>query len=266
MFSVVIVLIACMLPITAFASDKSDSGENYVSESADLNFQKQFFKDKYLEILGFNEGEAKIKITYDQVITPKILMQSKTSPVKIQTADIEKTSSLTMMSGSGTNNWNKTGTYLCDGQYFYVSASLTVNILKRSDDERDFYQLSEYKLNWTANNPLLGSNDANGYCVGTSESAVIKQAGIQYSDLLAGNAANINLSYGPHSLNCNSAWNTSSWSNRAAYAIDRVGALMAYATFHIKTADRVVNGVHEDVHYYNISNFIVGENNYPTAI
>ncbi len=259
---VVLVVVAVFaFATTAFASESIDNDADYTSEVARLNSQKQFFEEKYLEMLELEKDEADIEITYDQEVTPELLKLSEASAVKIQTVNINITPSLTMESRSGTQSWDKAGTYLCDGQYFYVYVRLGVNVLTK--DSREYYQLSNYKLKWQADNPLIGSNDPNGYCYGTNEEAIIRQYGIKYSTERLGSAAQINLTYGPHASNLNGFFRTNSWYNREAYSCDGIGGIASLATYHIKTADSVVDGVHNDVHYYIIEDFYVGAGSLP---
>ena len=258
----VILTIAMLLSmsVTAFAVD---SAKNYDAAARVLNENKQFISDKYLGMFGYESDDAEIVITYDRPVTPELIKQSETTAIKIQTADIVQASTTNSGSRSNTYGWDRTGTYLCDGQYFYVGVDLEVNVLNK--DGREYYQLSKYTLYWDTDNAFVGDgyNDANGYCSGTSEEAVIRQYGIMYSTERLGAAEEIELSYGPHELYLSGYSTTSTWYDRDGYTCDSIGGIASLATYHIKTADSVVNGVHNDVHYYYIEDFYAGAGSLP---
>lgn len=241
--------------VTAFAAD---SAKNYNEAARTLNENKQFISEKYLSMFGYETDNTEIIITYDRPVTPELVKQSETQVIKIQTADIMQVPSKKNESRSNTLGWDRTGTYLCDGQYFYVGVDLEVNVLTKNGTE--YYQLSKYTLYWDTDNPFIGDgyNDANGYCSGTNEEAVIRQYGLMYSTEKLGAADEIELSFGPHGLYINGFSTTNTWYNREGYSCSGIGGIASLATYHIKTADSVVNGVHNDVHYYYIEDFYVG--------
>ena len=258
-----VILTAAMLlsmSVTAFAAD---SDRNYDKKARALNENKQFITEKYLGMFGYESDDVEIVITYDRPVTPELVKQSETQAIKIQTANIVQVSSTSNGTRSNTSGWDRTGTYLCDGQYFYIGVDLEVNVLNKNG--RDYYQLSNYTLYWDTDNALVGDgyNDSNGYCSGTSEEAVIKQYGIMYSTERLGAAEVIELSYGPHELYLSGYSTTDTWYNREGYSCDSIGGIIALATYYIKTADSVVNGVHNDVHYYYIENFNIGAGSLP---
>lgn len=251
--------------ISANAIDTKPQGlpsEYWQAADADrIQSQKDIELRKYYLESNIDLSKYNVKVLHDEPVTLEVLRKSENEAVLVRLEEL--TPKMVALAGNTDTN-SRTGTYLCDGNYFYVSSELTANLKYRSDDSNPYYQLSYYYHDWsTSNTPDSDYNDPNGYCIGTSDSSTIKQLGLKYSTGLQGAAADINFTCGPFPANVRSHYDSHSWNNREAYRVAGTGALIAYTTFNIKTCRKVENGVHYDVKYFYVDRFLVGWNDVP---